>query len=139
MAVHEQFEVQIPSTMEAGQALQERILSVVEALEIYSGHSAFGIRLALDEAMVNAIKHGNAFHPEKTVRVNCLISDELFRVEIEDQGSGFNPEDVPDPTEDENLDRPCGRGIMLMRSFMSRIEYNTLGNKVLMEKIPGTK
>jgi serine/threonine-protein kinase RsbW len=139
MAVHEQFEVNIPSTMEAGQALQERILAVIEALEAYAGHSAFGIRLALDEAIVNAIKHGNAFHPEKTVRVNCLISDELFRCEIEDQGPGFCLADVPDPTEDENLDRPCGRGIMLMRSFMSKIEYNASGNKVLLEKIPGTK
>jgi serine/threonine-protein kinase RsbW len=139
MAVHEQFEIHIPSTMEAGQALQERILNVVEALEIYAGHAAFGIRLALDEAIVNAIKHGNAFHPEKTVRVACLISDEIFRCEIEDQGTGFRLEDVPDPTDDENLERPCGRGIMLMRSFMSKIEYNETGNKVLLEKIPGTK
>ena len=94
---------------------------------------------ALDEAIVNAIKHGNAFHPEKTVRVNCLISDELFRVEIEDQGPGFRLEDVPDPTDDENLERPCGRGIMLMRSFMTKIEYNESGNLVLLEKIPGQK
>ena len=125
--------------LEAGQALQERIMGVVESLEFFSGHDAFGIRLALDEAIVNAIKHGNAFHPEKTVRVNCLITTELFRVEIEDQGTGFKPEDVPDPTEHENLDRPCGRGIMLMRSFMSKIEYNESGNRVLLEKIPGVK
>ena len=139
MAVHEQFEVHIPSTMEAGQALQERILTVVESLEIYAGKDSFGIRLALDEAIVNAIKHGNAFHPEKTVRVSCLISDELFRVEVEDQGPGFKLEDVPDPTDDENLELPCGRGIMLMRSFMSKIEYNETGNQVLLEKIPSAK
>lgn len=139
MAVHDQFEVVIPSTTEAGQALLERICGKVESLESFSPHDSFGIRLALDEAIVNAIKHGNQFHPEKTVRVRCLIEDLLLQVEIEDQGSGFRLEDVPDPTEEENLERPCGRGIMLMRSFMTKIEYNPTGNKVLLEKRPGVK
>ncbi|MBS0206950.1 MAG: ATP-binding protein [Planctomycetes bacterium] len=139
MAVHEQFELEIPSTTEAGQALLERVAGKVESLETFSPHDAFGIRLALDEALVNAIKHGNGFHPEKTVKVICLIEDDLFRIEIEDQGPGFRLEDVPDPTDEENLERPCGRGIMLMRSFMSRIEYNSSGNKVLLEKRPGVK
>ena len=137
MAVHDQFEVVIPSTTEAGQALLERIVGKVETIETFSMKDAFGIRLALDEAIVNAIKHGNGFAPDKTVRVNCLIADDLFRVEIEDQGAGFCPEDVPDPTDEENLELPCGRGIMLMRSFMSKIEYNSTGNKVLLEKRPG--
>ena len=139
MAVHDQFEVVIPSTTEAGQELLDRIVGKIETLESFSPRDAFGIRLALDEAIVNAIKHGNGFHPDKTVRVNCLIDDEVFRIEIEDQGSGFCLEDVPDPTEEENLELPCGRGIMLMRSFMSKIEYNPSGNKVLLEKRPGVK
>jgi len=139
MAVHEQFEVVIPSTTEAGQEVLERIVGKIEGLESFSPKDAFGIRLALDEALVNAIKHGNGFHPEKTVRVNCLIEDDLFRVEIEDQGPGFKLEDVPDPTEEENLERPCGRGIMLMRSFMTRIEYNATGNLVLLEKRASVK
>lgn len=139
MAVHDQFDVVIESTTEAGQALLERIVGKIETLESFSPHDAFGIRLALDEAIVNAIKHGNQFHPEKTVRVICLIQDDLFRVEIEDQGAGFNPAEVPDPTDDENLELPCGRGIMLMRSFMSTIEYNDKGNRVLLEKRPASK
>ena len=139
MAVHEQFEVVIPSTADAGQALLERIVGKIENLETFTPHDAFGIRLALDEAIVNAIKHGNGFHPEKTVRVNCLIEDLLLRVEIEDQGAGFCLADVPDPTDEQNLELPCGRGIMLMRSFMSNVEYNATGNKVLLEKRPGVK
>jgi serine/threonine-protein kinase RsbW len=139
MAVHDQFDVVIPSTIEAGQALLERIVGTVESLETFSPRDAFGIRLALDEAIVNAIKHGNAFHPDKTVNVKCLIEDHLVRIEIEDQGPGFCLQDVPDPTEEENLERPCGRGIMLMKSFMSKIEYNSTGNKVLLEKRPGVK
>jgi serine/threonine-protein kinase RsbW len=56
------------------------------------------------------------------------------RIEIEDQGEGFQPEEVPDPTADENLERPCGRGIMLMRAFMSTIAYNESWNCVILEK-----
>jgi serine/threonine-protein kinase RsbW len=134
MSAKDQFEVVIPSTTEAGQTLLEQIVSRLESLASFSSRDVFGIRLALDEAIVNAIKHGNQLDPEKTVRINCLIQSDLFRVEIEDQGSGFQLEDVPDPTDDENLERPCGRGIMLMRSFMSRVEYNSLGNHVILEK-----
>lgn len=133
MPVHEQFEVVIPSDTEAGQAVQERIVSRLESLE-YSMRDVFGVRLALEEALVNAIKHGNGLDPDKTVRVNCLIEDDLLRVEIEDQGPGFNMSDVPDPTAEENLERPCGRGIMLIRSFMTSVEYNAKGNRVVLEK-----
>ena len=133
MPVHEQFEVFIPSDTEAGQAVQERIVSRLESLE-YSMRDVFGVRLALEEALVNAIKHGNGLDPDKTVRVNCLIEDDLLRVEIEDQGPGFNMGDVPDPTAEENLDRPCGRGIMLIKSFMTSVEYNAKGNRVVLEK-----
>lgn len=133
MPVHEQFEVVIPSDTEAGQAVQERIVSRLESLE-YSIRDVFGVRLALEEALVNAIKHGNGLDPDKTVRVNCLIEDDLLRVEIEDQGPGFNMGDVPDPTAEENLERPCGRGIMLIKSFMTSVEYNAKGNRVVLEK-----
>ena len=106
MPVHEQFEVVIPSDTDAGQAVQERIVARLESLG-YSMRDVFGIRLALEEALVNAIKHGNGLDPDKTVRVNCLIEDDLLRVEIEDQGPGFNMSDVPDPTAEENLERPA--------------------------------
>ena len=133
MPVHEQFEVVIPSNTDAGQAVQERIASLLESLG-FSMRDVFGVRLALEEALVNAIKHGNGLDPAKSVRVNCLIEDDFLRVEIEDQGLGFHMEDVPDPTADENLERPCGRGIMLMRSFMTKVEYNATGNRVVLEK-----
>jgi serine/threonine-protein kinase RsbW len=66
--------------------------------------------------------------------VACQISAEKVRIIIEDEGSGFRPQDVPDPTEDENLEKPCGRGIMLMRAFLSVVEYNERGNRVVLEK-----
>lgn len=133
MSAPEQFEVTIPSDTSAGQAVQERIVARLEELA-YSTRDVFGVRLSLEEALVNAIKHGNGMDPSKTVRVECSISPDFVRVVVEDQGPGFKPEDVPDPTEEENLERPCGRGIMLMRAFMSHVEYLGRGNVLVLEK-----
>ncbi len=94
----------------------------------------FAIHLAAEEALVNAVVHGNKLDPGKTVQVECLVSPDLMRLEITDQGEGFDPRSVPDCTLAERLDCPSGRGVMLMRSFMTRIEYNAKGNSVVLEK-----
>jgi len=133
MPILEHFEIRIPSETTAGQAVQERIVSRLEQLE-FPPRDVFGVRLSLEEALVNAIKHGNGMDPNKHVRVSCHIDDELVRIEIEDEGPGFNPEEVPDPTAEENLERPCGRGIMLMKAFLSRVEYVGRGNLLILEK-----
>ena len=128
-----EFEVVIPSNTSAGQSVQERIIQLLEELR-YDERDVFGIRLAIEEALVNAIKHGNQMDPNKTVRITCRVATHKVRIEIEDQGEGFHPAEVPDPTADENLERPCGRGIMLMRAFMSSIAFNASGNCVILEK-----
>jgi len=97
-------------------------------------HDVFSVRLAMEEALINAIKHGNHYDPSKHVQVRCGISEGLLRIEIEDEGKGFDLAAVPDPTDPDNLESPCGRGIMLMRGFMSRVEYNEVGNRVVLEK-----
>ena len=133
MSFTEEFEVTITSDTTAGQQVQERIVKILEDLD-YPPRDVFSVRLALEEALVNAIKHGNRMDPQKSVRIGCSISRERIRIEIEDEGDGFSPEDVPDPTAPENLEKPCGRGLMLMRSFMTVIRYNGVGNCVTMEK-----
>ena len=95
----------------------------------------FGIHLAAEEAIVNAIVHGNQLDPAKTVRVVCDVTPEAVRIEIVDQGPGFDPSTVPDCTADDRLEVPSGRGVMLMKSFMTRIEYNPKGNGVVLEKV----
>lgn len=130
----EEFEIVIPSDTAAGQLVQDRIIRHLEELR-YDDRDIFGVRLAIEEALVNAIKHGNGMDPNKTVRIACRVDQLKIRVEIEDQGTGFQLEEIPDPTADENLERPCGRGIMLMRAFMSLIEYNEIGNRVVLEKL----
>ncbi len=128
------FAVSISSDTSLGYEIQERIINVLES-QSYSDHDLFGVRLALEEALVNAIKHGNGMDPDKQVHIDCRFEVDRVRIVIEDEGGGFDVEAVPDPTSDENLDKPGGRGIMLMRSFMSAIEYNDSGNRLMLEKV----
>ncbi|NNJ26415.1 ATP-binding protein [Alienimonas chondri] len=132
--VAEKFALTIPSDTEAGMVAQNRILSSLERLG-YTERDLFGMRLALEEALVNAIKHGNRRSDVKVVRVACDLNDDRAEVVIRDQGEGFDPGDVPDPTAEENLDRPCGRGIMLMRSFMTEVRYADEGREVTLLKV----
>jgi serine/threonine-protein kinase RsbW len=100
----------------------------------FSDDDLFAIRLSLEEALVNAVKHGNKLDPAKHVRIQYHITDQRAAITIEDQGAGFNPTEIPDPTADENLSRCCGRGILLMRKFMNSVIFNPAGNKVTLVK-----
>jgi serine/threonine-protein kinase RsbW len=100
----------------------------------YSESAMFAIKLALEEGLNNAIKHGNAYDPGKVVQVDFDVTPQQASITITDQGEGFDPGAVPDPTADENLERPCGRGIMLMRAYMDKVEYNRRGNQVRLLK-----
>ena len=133
MVKHDEFEVTIPSRTGEGQAVQERIVSLLEQLE-YPMRDVFGVRLALEEALVNAIKHGNQMDPNKKVQIECRIDRDRVWVRIEDEGKGFDVAGLPDPTLEENLEKPSGRGVLLMREFMTRVEYNAKGNCVILEK-----
>ena len=93
--------------------------------------------IVVDEAIVNAVRHGNKFDTEKIVEVSVEISPRSFFIEVIDEGLGFNPADVPDPTADENLDKPSGRGVMLMKSFMTEVDYLGRGNHLRMRKVRG--
>ena len=128
-----EFDVTIPSDTSRGHEVQERILTQLEAVG-FPDRDLFGVKLALEEGIVNAIKHGNGMDPSKSVFVQCAYDGIKVRVIIEDEGPGFDPGDVPDPTDDDNLEKPSGRGLMLMRAFMTTVEYNEKGNRVLLEK-----
>jgi serine/threonine-protein kinase RsbW len=102
----------------------------------FGERDVFSVKLALEEALVNAIKHGNQMDRTKHVWISYRVQAERFDIIITDEGPGFDPEDVPDPTAIENLERPCGRGLMLMRHYMTEVEYNRRGNSVKMCKVP---
>ena len=92
--------------------------------------ATFAIRLALEEALVNGFRHGNKGNPEKHVTVQCAVDGTGIELEVIDEGEGFDPSSVPDPTADENIEIPSGRGIMLMRAYMTSVEYLPPGNRL---------
>ncbi len=126
----------IPNDPAAGRRLLDELLRQLEALH-WARREIFGIQLAVDEALVNAILHGNALDEAKHVHFCCWLSPRKIRVEITDEGPGFNPDRLLDPTDAAHINRPCGRGVMLMRAFMSHIEFHERGNHVVLEKERG--
>jgi len=119
--------------MEAARGLAEEVLGCAEA-QGYGPEVCFAIRLALEEALSNAIRHGNRFDANKKITVSSCVGAEQTAITVADEGEGFDPGAVPDPTADENLEKPCGRGIMLMRAYMDEVIYNEAGNEVRLVK-----
>ena len=95
-----------------------------------------GVSMAVREAMINAVLHGNAYDPAKRVNLSFEQTGEEFIVTISDEGKGFVPEEVPDPLAPENLLKQSGRGIFLMRAFMDEVRFRKLdrGTEIVLIK-----
>jgi serine/threonine-protein kinase RsbW len=126
-------QVVIPSDSAEARRVQDQIETALQSSRCHE-HELFSIKLALEEALVNAIKHGNQYDRNKKVHIAYEIQPDRFVIHITDEGPGFDPADVPDPTAIENLERPCGRGLMLMRHYMTEVAFNQRGNSVVMSK-----
>jgi serine/threonine-protein kinase RsbW len=126
-------DVSIPSDPAEARRVQEQIEKLLKGCAAHD-RDVFSIKLALEEALVNAIKHGNQMDRSKKVHISYRLHHDRFEVHITDEGPGFDPADVPDPTAAENLERPCGRGLMLMRHYMTEVAYRDRGNTVWMKK-----
>ncbi len=98
----------------------------------YEESNVFAIRLAVEEAVNNGFRHGNKNDSQKVVFLSWSATPTHVELEVEDQGEGFDPSAVPDPTAEENLEIPSGRGLMLMRAYMSDVRYVDPGNRVRM-------
>jgi serine/threonine-protein kinase RsbW len=125
--------VTIPSDFGEGHRVQDEIIAALES-HGYGERDVFSVRLALEEAIVNAIKHGNQMDTGKRVHIRYRVTPELIHVRIEDEGDGFCPAELPDPTAPENMEKLCGRGVHLIRGFMTSVEYHGCGNIVTMTK-----
>lgn len=111
---------------------EHELLDAVESHK-YPEASKFALRLAFEEAVMNAFRHGHEGLPAETpVRLEWTVGPEHAEISVEDQGPGFKPAEVPDPTLDENLEVPTGRGIMLMRAYMTDVRFNDRGNRITM-------
>lgn len=113
-------------------ALWDRLEAAIDACE-YHDASKFALRIAYEEAMSNAFRHGHAGLAATTpVQVSYCIDPETVEITVEDQGPGFDPGAIPDPTLDENLAKPGGRGIMLIRAYMSEVSFHRDGRQLRM-------
>ncbi len=122
---------QLKSTEAEVKKVSGEILKCLEDHE-FGEDMVFAVHLSLEEAFVNAIKHGNHGDPQKKILVECLITPEKFDISITDEGFGFDPNGVPDPRCNGNLYKSCGRGVLLIQSYMDVVEYNSRGNCIHM-------
>ncbi len=111
--------------------VQQDILDVLDR-HGYDQSACFAVRTAMEEAVSNAIHHGNDNDPRRRVTIEYAADEASIEIEIADEGMGFDPNAVPDPTRPENVDIPSGRGIMLMRVYMSEVVFTAPGNRVRM-------
>ncbi len=123
----------VPNTASAAQQICEKILRYA-CEQGFDADAIFGIHLALEEAFTNALKHGNQSNPDKKIDIEFLITPEKLDISITDEGTGFFPDDVPDPRFNGNLYKSSGRGVLLIRAYMDVVEYNDRGNCVHMVK-----
>lgn len=94
----------------------------------------FSTEMSIAEAVVNGMKHGNRYDETKRVRVACRISPEMLVIAVADEGDGFAVDDVTDPRGDDRLTCPSGRGLFIIRQYMSQVWHNKKGNEAIMLK-----
>jgi len=115
-------EIELPSRIES---VEEAAMMADEFAKSrgFGDEVIFAIDLAIRESVANAVKHGNKFDEAKNVDIKFSDSSEGFEITVRDYGTGFSVEDIPDPTNPENLLKSNGRGILFMRSFMDEVEW----------------
>jgi len=133
--VHEKIDFELPSDLSLMNGVLQYLIERVAKLGLIRPERS-NLFVALDEAFVNAVKHGNRNDPSKLVRITAELSSKEARFTIEDEGHGFNVSEIPDPRDPENLFRASGRGVLLIYNIMDEVEYNDRGNRLTMVKRP---
>ncbi len=131
--LHEKIEFEVPSLISLMHGILDYLMKRVEKTGIVSAENS-NLFVALDEAFVNAVKHGNKFDATKLVRITAEVSTKEARFTVEDEGDGFNVAEIPDPTNIENLFKTSGRGVLIIHNVMDEVKYNERGNRVEMIK-----
>jgi serine/threonine-protein kinase RsbW len=132
---HEKIEFELPSDLALMNGVLQYLLERVAKLGLIAPDKS-NLFIALDEAFVNAVKHGNKNDPTKLVRVGAELSPKEACFTIEDEGEGFDVQTIPDPCDPANLFKSSGRGVLLIYNIMDEVEYNAQGNRVKMVKRP---
>ena len=128
---HEMIEFELPSDLSLMNGVLQYLLERVSKLRIIAPERS-NLFIALDEAFVNAVKHGNKNDPTKLLRVTAELSANEACFNVEDEGEGFNVLDIPDPCDEANLFKSSGRSVLLIYNIMDEVEYNAQRNRVRM-------
>lgn len=115
-------ELELESNIDSIARAAEVAAEVVRRLGL-GDEAAFGVDMAVREAVTNAVLHGNRKDETKTVEVKFRGSNQMIEITVRDRGEGFDLSGVPDPTDPQNLLKASGRGILFMRTFMDEVEY----------------
>jgi len=133
--VHEKIEFELPSDLALMNGVLEYLQERVAKLGLIRPERS-NLFVALDEAFVNAVKHGNKNDLTKLVKITADLSPKEASFTVEDEGEGFDIREIPNPCDPENLFRTSGRGVLLIYNIMDEVEYNAQGNRVKMVKRP---
>lgn len=128
-----QNQIVIASDLEAARRVEDQLLAMA-VKRGFGRECLFALRLALEEAIVNAHKHGNHRDSAKSITISYEFTDRRMIVRVKDDGPGFDPSAIPDPTIPDRIPLPTGRGIMLMRAYLDDLVYNETGNEVQLVK-----
>ncbi len=133
--VHEKIEFELPSDLALMDGVLEYLQERVSKLGLIKPERS-NLFVALDEAFVNSVKHGNKNDPNKLLRITAELSAKEACFTVEDEGEGFDIRQIPDPCDPANLFRTSGRGVLLIYNIMDEVEYNAQGNRIKMVKKP---
>jgi serine/threonine-protein kinase RsbW len=131
--LRESIEFELPSTISVMHIVLEYLMKRVEKLGVCKPEQS-NLFVALDEAFVNAVKHGNKFDSTKLIRIAAEVSRSEARFTIEDEGEGFDVNKIPDPLDPDNLFKTSGRGVLFIYNIMDEVKYNERGNRLTMIK-----
>ena len=120
-----------PSNVDEAHDVRRKILDAAK-VHGFAGESLFALQIALEEALINAVKHGNQLDPRKKIHVEARVNDRRAEIIIEDEGPGFDRSAVPDPTVDDNLHKCSGRGILLIEAYMNEVKWERGGRRLRM-------
>jgi serine/threonine-protein kinase RsbW len=136
--VREKIDLELPSDLSLMNSVLEYLLHRVSQLGLVEIEQS-NLFVALDEAFVNAVKHGNRNDPDKLLRVTAELSVTEAIFTVEDEGDGFDVHEIPDPTDADNLFKSNGRGVLLIYNIMDEVEYSDRGKKLKMVARPRPK
>jgi len=122
--------LEIPTDVRSIEHTVDYVMRRCRICETYQKRLRLNFRVGLTEALTNAMLYGNEHDPSKRVRVEVALENGRLEARITDQGGGFDPSAIPDPTEGENILKSGGRGLFLMRQLLDEVSYNDRGNQV---------